>query len=153
MPVLKPRKEYLKQLKEFNNEPVCRFCDIKKEYIIKSYKNWTLSFCEYPYWKYHTMLIPKSHAIRFHELKQEELIELPFIMEEVENLYKDKEIISEKSLYGTQLLFFWRSRYWEPEKKFVEHLHLHICPEFKNSWDPILDDEAYKIDIELLKNI
>lgn len=151
MKILKSREDYQKLSKEFNNYSNCRLCDLKKEHIIKKYKNWTWVFAEFPYYKYHTMIVPRSHTIRFYELKKEELLELESIVEDVENLYKEKGIISDKSLYGKELLIFWRSRYWAPEKKFVEHLHIHICPEHGHDWDSILDKNANEINMDIFK--
>lgn len=97
------------------------------------------------------MIVPKSHKIKFSDLTQAEILELPVIIKEIENQYKTQEIISEKSTYGKQLLMCWRSRYWASHKKFLEHLHLHIFPEFENAWDSIIDNKASNIDISLLK--
>ena len=151
MGILKSRHEYKKLSREEKHSKECRLCKIKKQHVIKSFKNWTWVFSEFPYYKYHTMLVPKSHILRFHQLNNDEILELLSIIKEIEFIYKKSGVIGKKSKYGTQLLIFWRSRYWAPDKKFVEHLHMHFCPEFGGAWDTILDDNAHEIDLKRIR--
>jgi galactose-1-phosphate uridylyltransferase len=151
MKILKSRKEYKSKFKNFNTSSKCVFCSFKNKLIIKNYKNWTWVFAEFPYFKYHTMLVPKSHAIGFTNLTGAEILELSLTIKEIENKYKDKKIIGIKSLYGTHLNMSWRTRWWDSDKKFLEHFHLHVWPEFEGGFESILDDKAWDIDINLLK--
>jgi len=151
MSILKSREEYKSKFMELNNSPVCIFCNPKEEFIIRVYENWTWVFVEFPYFKFHTMLLPKSHALRFSDLTEKELLELAEVLREVEQRYQNREIIGAQSSYGTMLHMSWLSRYGNSNKKFVEHFHLHIWPDVEGSWESILDDKAWDVDIDLLK--
>ena len=140
-------RKYISKLPESN----CPFCEIEEDsgLFIKKYRNWSWIFANFPYWKYHTMLVPDRHIKHFHQLNTIELKELSDIFEEVQNIYEEN-IFTKDFPFGTQLLMFWRQRFSSKSKR-VGHLHLHISPEFENAWDSILDRDASHIDPNLLK--
>lgn len=143
---IRSRATYKEEMDQLNKkDDACVFCVSNPELQISEYTYWTWAFADLPYWKYHTLLIPKRHILRFHELSAEESLELGTITQEIEQKYRDTKILGEQSRFGVQLLSFWRSRYWT-SKKNTQHLHLHFTPEFEGAWNSILDPEAHTID-------
>lgn len=107
----------------------------------------------FPYRKFHTMLIPKRHIAKFEELEASEILEMHEIFKEIESYYLKSRIVGDNSLYGDQLFFFWRSRAVVIGKESVNHLHIHLCPKFEFEQGIVLQDDAWNINIEVLKDV
>ncbi|MEA2701835.1 MAG: hypothetical protein QOE22_544 [Candidatus Parcubacteria bacterium] len=149
MSTLRPHSEYGEALKALKGQ--CAFCLPQEPFVIKDYLHWSWIFNKYPYWKYNTMLILKRHITSFSELSNQELQELRYAEGDIEARYIRSGIVGPESSFGTELLMFWRRRVDSPIKKSVEHLHLHIAPEFEGAWSSILHQDAWDIDMNLLK--
>ncbi len=75
------RTEYIDFIKT-NTNSTCQFCDIKYQILLKEYKAfyWLVSIS--PYFKYHTILVPKRHFENYGEMNEIE-------MNELRNIYND----------------------------------------------------------------
>lgn len=119
---------------------------------IKKYGQWVLVYAQFPYRKYHTLLIPKRHVTHFSELDTKELTEFASITEDVEKMYRESGVIGDTSIYGEHLFTSWRARSkGEVEKKSVSHLHVHFFPEMDKDSNIALDDMAWDINPTLLR--
>ncbi len=147
-PEIKSRKDYLKKLNYLNKEKICGFCNIKKEFIIKEFKNWIWVFSEFPYWKYNTIIISKKHKTNFSELTSREVSELKDIFVFAENSYKKADIVKDDSTWGMDIL--WRQRAKTNGYETRSHIHIHLCPQPEGRFNPILDNKSHKIKPELL---
>lgn len=149
MSLLGSHDEYVKRLEELEGK--CAFCSPQEGLVIREYIYWTWEYCKYPYWKYHTLLMPKRHMTGLSELTKSELVELQTVIGKVEMAFIRSGIVSENSTFGTQLLMFWRKRFDESYKKPVAHLHLHVAPERKGHMDLMFSKDATDIDMDLLR--
>jgi diadenosine tetraphosphate (Ap4A) HIT family hydrolase len=148
----KPRSEYASHLKSLNGK--CAFCRTDDELGIQNFDHWDWKFAAFPYRKLHTLIIPRRHVDDFSELHTHELTELTIVLKRIEQIYRNKGVISETSPYGDQLFISWRQRS-ESEglaKKSVAHFHIHLFPRKNNSVDMTIDPEATEFDISLLKS-
>lgn len=153
------RKEYYLCLKEIESLPFdyCSLCHEDESLILKEFKYWNLVFCKAPYWKYHLLLVPKRHFKEFTDMNSQELEEfnktIKYTLETLQSAnlkYDDGEPVE-------MFLFFWRvrDRNYDPvgKVKKTDHFHLHIVPEKEHMWEPILDKEAWDIDMDCLRGI
>jgi len=145
-----PRSAYSKRSAELNG--TCAFCgEIQKELLLESFLYWTWQFSLFPYYRQHTLLIPKRHCIKFEDLTDEEVVELKTIMKEVEKRYRESGIVDKDLPERNQLFIGWRSRAEVASRPEVAHLHLHIYPDFEGSEEGNLDPEAHLEDINKLR--
>ena len=62
------REEYEKWYKKIPaNE--CTFCNWQKyQIVLKEFDNWIWIACNAPYWRYHTMILPKRHFVKYSDM-------------------------------------------------------------------------------------
>lgn len=145
-----PRSEYSKRSAELNG--ACAFCGEAPEgLLLDNFSHWIWQYSLFPYYRQHTLLIPKRHCIKFEDLTDEEVIELKTIMKEVEKRYRESGIIHKDLPKRNHLFIGWRSRAEAASKPEVAHLHLHIHPDFEGSAEEIIDPDAYLEDINRLR--
>lgn len=124
----------------------CPFCEWKKyQYVLYEGKYWLWIACRAPYWKYHTMMIPKRHFVELNQLtvvEMGELIEVYSIA--IEKFRKQKVVIDDEIV--DRLLFFWRLRDNPHEDKSdtnrMTHFHMHLTPDKAGLLDPVLDSSS-----------
>lgn len=148
------RKHYEKWLREMPSD-YCPFCDWENNQILLyQTNNWLWIANRAPYWKYHTMLVTKNHYVEFDELEPGLLIELQIIykkaIQKYRELYKDNVIDIHQ-----RYLLFWRLRdnQLDLKSKIIKpnHFHLHLVPDKEHLFDKILDKDAEKTDISILR--
>ncbi len=143
------RKQYLDYLKE-NPDTTCQFCDYNsRQIVLKETKSWVWIANLAPYWKWHTMFIPKSHIEKIEELKLEEFEELSELKNYAEKTYKEKiNPLLEDLIY--MFFYFWREREdgFDPHSNIKKptHLHLHMVPERDGLMNKIVDPDASDFD-------
>lgn len=143
---LRGRDEYERLIRERQAQKIddCPFCHYKNMLrVLYSGKYWVWGVNGFPYWPYHTLLIPKDHVVtpmEFSPVQLGEFIEIVRIAtRKLCATMIDFESVS-------KILYFWRYRFKGNEKdlssKHREHFHLHIVPERDRLFDPILDNYA-----------
>jgi diadenosine tetraphosphate (Ap4A) HIT family hydrolase len=149
------RDEYYKLLR--GTPPnVCLFCRWHdKQIVLAESKYWVWMANLAPYWKFHTMFIPKRHIEDIDLVNEEEFIDLKGIKSIAVEQYKKAKIISPSNTEADLFLYFWKVRNdgFDSANKVTKstHLHIHMVPDNDNSWIPILDPSAIEYEIELLK--
>jgi diadenosine tetraphosphate (Ap4A) HIT family hydrolase len=136
-------------------EKECSFCGLDQDNLtVKKFEYFVWLYSAFSYRKYHTILIPIRHIVRFSELNEQELAELGRVSFFVEERYKERGIVSGDSNFGDQLLttFRMRTTLETEDKKRVQHLHIHFYPKHHKDPDILnLDEQAHLIDISVLK--
>jgi diadenosine tetraphosphate (Ap4A) HIT family hydrolase len=124
----------------------CPFCKWKKyQYVLYEGKHWIWIACRAPYWKYHTMFVPKRHFEEMNELTVVEMGELMDIYSiAVEKFRTLKLDLVHREI--SKFMFFWRLRDdpFEARNKSIRmvHFHMHLTPDREGLLDPILQKEA-----------
>ncbi len=150
------RQAYEDFLKKIPDE-VCSFCRWKEyQILLKEYAHWIWIANISPYWIYHTMLVPKRHFIKLSEMNIVETIEYVECVEDVLNIYQKARL---KRVDGTSIekyVYFWRYRAntFDPISKNnrPNHFHLHFAPDKDHLWDPVIEKNAHKYNLNLIKN-
>ena len=58
----------------------CPFCDIyNKQIVLKETKGWQLIANIAPYWKYHTIIVPRRHIVDLPDITSNDHIEIIFL--------------------------------------------------------------------------
>jgi diadenosine tetraphosphate (Ap4A) HIT family hydrolase len=138
------RSEYYARRTELDPK-ICMLCS-GEQVVLQDMNNWTWVAALAPYWKFHTMLVPKRHISRIKELNVDEWHEFLMLQERIVEIYRDSGL---KFTDGTKLenvLIFWRHRYqlYNPKLKAnnVDHLHVHFACDREHFLDPISDEDA-----------
>ncbi len=145
------RKTYEKFLADLPKER-CPFCDYRKyQIVLREGKNWVWVAALAPYWRYHTMLIPKRHFRYFWDMKEAEIKELTKLTRVIIQFYREKKLHRRDKSLIKQYVFFWRLRdnLYDPISKNIryDHFHIHIAPDKDHSWEPIIDPKAHLWDV------
>lgn len=152
MQKLLTREEYDNVVSKFSKD-YCALCDKDfKQINVRKSADWKLILNMAPYWPHHLMLHPKRHIEKMSEITSEDFEQIKFLYEEAINLYKEKKITHKHNgkLVDQYILMF---RYRDTTQKElkgnkVNHLHIHISPTTEGAFDPILDKDASKIDVD-----
>jgi hypothetical protein len=148
------RSQYDKWLKKLDPH-VCTFCDPKKQIILKEFEFWYWVANLAPYWKYHTMIVPKRHFEKYSDMTMQEAGELVKVIDYGEKKIIDARIERDDGSLVKKVVYFWRFRLDRLDKVSgtvrPNHFHLHLAPDKDHLWDSILDDKATENDLELLK--
>jgi diadenosine tetraphosphate (Ap4A) HIT family hydrolase len=155
MAKLMTRKEYDTWYKTIP-ENACTFCDWQKyQIVLKEFEHWVWIANIAPYWKWHTMIIPKRHFEKYSDMTFMEAGELVSVID-----YGEKKLLSSNLLRSDgskveKVVYFWRFRFNRFDEKSgtirPAHFHIHLCPDKDHLWDPIIDEDAHLIDLEKLK--
>lgn len=126
-------------------EKECSFCAWEK-YQIRLHEgdHWVWIACRAPYWKYHTMLIPKEHRVQMSDLTVAEMGELFEMYSWAVDRFRTK--VNQ----DISLIFFRRFRDGSVVTPFgvkrPNHFHLHLTPDREGLFDPLLEQDATKWD-------
>ena len=150
------REQYYATRKTANKDGLCEFCN-KEQIILHETNYWLWIAGLAPYWKYHTMLLPKRHIVEIHEINNKEWGELKSLEKSIIRLYKSSEIINQKNnLPLENVLVFFRQRLnlHNPvlNSRNLDHLHIHFTFDLDHFLDPISHSDAHEWDIEIFKN-
>jgi len=150
------RKQYDKFMKTL---PVgyCTFCNWKDYQIVlhEGYQwIWIANFA--PYWKYHTMLVPKRHFEEFGEMTNSEAVEFKQLLKLAMDRYESKTLYGENGDEIKNYVYFWRRRGNHFDSisgtQRPSHFHVHFVPDKEHLWDPIVSNKAHEWNIkELVK--
>lgn len=156
-PALMSREEYNSWFGDIP-EDVCPFCQ-RDDYQITLGESlhWSWVMNRAPYWKWHTMFIPKRHVTEISHLSVQEMGELFTVYQvAVDTLQKLHSNLPDEEQSG-KFVFFWRFR-WDSSKdahhqKSPDHFHLHLSPDRSGLFDPSLDENAKEIEYFRLQNM
>lgn len=148
------RNEYATWLKSLA-PGACPFCEWwRYQIVLHEGAHWLWIACRAPYWRFHTMLVPKRH---FKELAEVAVVEIGELLGMYSSAMQKLKSIS-PTVSGEPIdryLMFWRLREsaWESktETRRMEHFHMHLVPDLPGRFDPILDPDAHTWDPSQLK--
>jgi len=146
------REEYDKKFIPNIPKDVCTFCEWDKyQLVLKEFDHWVWIANIAPYWRWHTMVIPKRHFVEFDEQSYKENGELLDVLAHVKRKMIDAKLQRSDGSEVKKIVHFWRFRAdrYDPISGTVrpDHFHLHITPDKDHLWDPILDADAHTCDI------
>ena len=117
----------------------CPFCESETQWILAANAHWYWSACLAPYWKFHTMIVPRRHIESPHEIDRDEE-------------FKDYLEINEIAASGYRSSGFRRTASYtrhredpfeiETNTPRLTHLHIHVFPDRAGLLDPVLDADA-----------
>ena len=137
------RKDYEKWFAEIPAD-ICTFCEWRKyQMVIKEGYEWVWIANIAPYWKRHTLLLPKRHFESYGDMSNGETIELRQILKFAMEKY-------EEAGYN-RFIHFWRKRPMDNKQKKVKHFHIHLCDDYDGLWDNIVDKKAVEWDVDIFK--
>jgi diadenosine tetraphosphate (Ap4A) HIT family hydrolase len=150
------RNEYYKNRQEVSNKENCALCD-NKQIVLGSSTSWTWIASSAPYWKYHTMIVPKRHIVEIFEINDKEWSELKQLEKLIVRKYKQiKALNPATNTPFENVLVFFRQRLnlHNPvlNAKNLDHLHLHFTFDKDHFLDPISDNDAHTWDIGVFNN-
>ncbi len=149
------RNEYEKWISSIP-DGICVFCHPQKykQIVLKEGKNWTWIVALAPYWKYHTIIIPRKHYTDIDEIPNLEFAEMISLFRYARNKFLNANFTYDDGTPIYQYLFFWRIR--DASKidlvhaKKPSHFHLHLTPDRDHLIDLIMDKQAYNFDVSKL---
>lgn len=133
----------------------CAFCDWQKnQLLLVEGRAWLWIASRAPYWRYHTMLIPKRHIVEFNELTVIEMGEFVEMYESAVATLRSADLHNPDGSPIKKYIFFWRLRD-DPVDHLSGnlrpgHLHVHVTPDRDHLFDPLLDEEAVRTDFSPL---
>lgn len=150
---LMSRNEYDEWVKTLDPS-VCTFCDLSQQIVLKEFDQWVWIANRAPYWKYHTMIIPRRHFEKYSEMSVMEAGELVRAVEYGEKRILDAKLLRDDGSLIEKVVYFWRYRMnkFDPKTGTMRpsHFHIHLCSDRDRLWDPIVDDEACVWDTRIL---
>ncbi|MCB9805715.1 HIT domain-containing protein [Candidatus Nomurabacteria bacterium] len=145
------RKEYEELVKSFS-DGYCPLCDLGKQIVLGESDYWVWIANLSPYWKFHTMLIPKRHISDFTDLKIEELEDLQIFYKRIIKHFLSLGIKQDSGSNVDQFVLMIRTRFDSVENGSTYykpvHLHLHLVPDKEGVDRFIIDPEAIEVDIQ-----
>lgn len=146
-----PRKEYEDYIKTFPKE-YCPFCDIQKQIVLDESKFWFWIANISPYWRYHTLFVPKKCIKTLDQVSADEFLDYQEfhkkILKHILNL--DLKHLDGKPIDQFITMIRERienipngSKYYKPN-----HLHIHFVPDREGVERFVLDKNAVDIDIK-----
>lgn len=144
------RKEYEEYVKNIPKD-VCQLCFIENQITLGESVYWYWIANISPYWKWHTMLVPKRHETDMDSLSQEEFLDYQNFHRRVVRHLRDLNLVHDDGKEIDQFITMVRSRfndvpngstYYKPD-----HLHIHIVPDKEGVERFVLDESAKDVDI------
>lgn len=136
---------------------LCTFCEWRRyQIVLRETDSWIWILNRAPYWRYHTMFVPKRHVEQMSELSVVEIGELFSMYESAVEVFRDFEHDISSDDFNGKFIFFWRFRgridgeYVDQRK--IDHFHLHLAPDKERMFDPILVNGASNYDYVPLLN-
>jgi len=145
------RAEYEEMTKEILTGD-CRLCNLGNQMILGSSEYWFWVSALSPYWRYHTMFIPKKHIEDITELTTDEFSDLQNLYQKVKNHLLSLGLKHNDGKPMDQFILMIRVReenipngstYNKPK-----HLHIHFIPDREGVGRLNLDATAINVDIE-----
>jgi diadenosine tetraphosphate (Ap4A) HIT family hydrolase len=134
----------------------CAFCVIENQIVLGESKYWYWIASLSPYWKHHTMLIPKRHESSMSHLTQDELSDYFSYHKIISTHLINLNLVHDDGEVFNQILTMIRERTGKSndqskEHEKTDHLHIHIVPDKEGFERYVLDPLATDFDFERLK--
>jgi len=154
-PKLLSRLEYDRWYKKLPAN-VCTFCNLDKyQLILKEFEHWVWIANLAPYWKYHTMIVSKRHFEKYSDMTFVEAGELVSVIDYGEKKMLEAKLTRDDGGLIEKVVYFWRFRLNRFDRISgtvrPAHFHLHLTPDKDHLWDKVIDKDAHKWDINILK--
>jgi diadenosine tetraphosphate (Ap4A) HIT family hydrolase len=155
MDKLLSRPEYDKFMQDLPDGK-CTFCEWETyQIVLKEFDQWLWIANIAPYWKYHTMIMPKRHFEKYSDMTFMEAGELVKVIDYGEKKILDAKLLRDDGSLIEKVVYFWRHRFnrYDPISGTIRpsHFHLHLSPDKDRLWDSILDQSANSWDVNILK--
>ncbi|MDP3953266.1 MAG: HIT domain-containing protein [bacterium] len=145
------RKEY-EDLVANLPEGYCPFCKVENQIVLGDSEYWVWIAALSPYWRYHTLLVPRRHMLDISDISADEFKDLKKLYGEIVKHLLTLNLKHEDGKTLNQFIFMIRTR----EKEFQDdsayykpdHLHIHISPDREGVGRFNLDEFAIDVDIE-----
>lgn len=132
----------------------CHFCDLETQVVLGVSTHWIWIANLSPYWRYHTLLIPKIHKSKLNDTTQDELLDFMAFYPKIVRHLLDLNLKHKDGKPMDQFILMIRERYdnisgstyYKPD-----HLHIHLAPDKEGVERFVLDESAINIDIEKLR--
>jgi diadenosine tetraphosphate (Ap4A) HIT family hydrolase len=143
-------EEYVKKLPPGQ----CSLCSIDKQIPLGESTHWYWIANISPYWKWHTLLIPKEHVVDMDDLTREQFEDYQQFHRRIQKHLLGLNLIHEDGKPVDQFITMIRTRfddatngstYWKPN-----HLHVHIVPDKEGVGRFVIDDSAVDVDVSKL---
>lgn len=148
---LLPRDVYEEFVKELPPDR-CPLCDANRQIVLGTSTHWLWIAGLSPYWRYHTMFIPKKHIEDITELNADEFSELQTFYSRTKKHLLSLELKHADGKVMDQFMLLIRKREDNVEDGSTypkpRHLHIHFIPDHEGVDRFILDETAIDIDIE-----
>jgi diadenosine tetraphosphate (Ap4A) HIT family hydrolase len=146
------RSEYegwLEWLKENSIDP---FKDWRNhQAILKEGQYWLWVANKAPYWRFHTLFVPKRYFKEWGDMTVQEMAELMLMLKNAINKMRTAKLERADGTLIEKYVFFWRLRdnTFDPisGNDRPTHFHLHLAPDRDHLWDSTLEEDAHKVDI------
>jgi diadenosine tetraphosphate (Ap4A) HIT family hydrolase len=133
------RDEYEDWLRRYP-ENFCPLCQWRIfQYVLFEGQYWLWIAAKSPYWKYHTIFIPKEHIRSLDQITVPAMGELIEIYKRAVEMIR-AEMPKMEAEGASDLLFFWRLRSGESAR--IEHFHMHLTPDPQKRLESIFDPKA-----------
>lgn len=148
------RVQYDEFVKQIPNG-VCTFCEWEKyQVVLKEFEHWVWIANLAPYWRYHTLIMPKRHFVKYGDMTFKEAGELTTVIDYGEKKMLDAKLTNGNGMIYEKIVYFWRYRFnnYDHVSKTLRpsHMHLHLTFDQDRLWDPVIDEEASKVDMSKL---
>lgn len=155
-PPLLSRDEYYDRLRS-GGFSECDFCvGESKQIVLNTGTHWLWVASIAPYWRYHTMFVPRRHVADIEELTQEELDELITMKKLALARYAEANITWTDGTPINTFTYMWRVRDGGADLNFkvtkTVHLHVHMWPEVDGFQAFQVDPQAVNWDPNILRS-
>jgi diadenosine tetraphosphate (Ap4A) HIT family hydrolase len=131
----------------------CPICHPSEQILLGKTKHFFWFANISPYWKYHTMIVPKRHVDYFSRLTNEELIDFQKFLKKITKHLLSLELTYDDGTAMTQFLTMFRESADKSKVGYykMDHLHIHLVPEKRGVDRFKIDPEAIHIEIEKIR--
>lgn len=143
------------EIRKNTPEGSCNLCD-GQQIVLGESTHWVWVAALAPYWKHHTMLIPRRHITEVSQLTSHEWQDFCEQERKVVNIYKSFVKVDASGQDLNNVLIFWRHRndMINPilNMNELDHLHIHFTYDRNHFLDPISDQDAASWDTHEFQN-
>jgi len=131
----------------------CPLCKVNEQIYLGESEHWVWIANISPYWKYHTMLIPKKHVHYLSELNKDELYDFQQFLKLVSKHLLKLGLKYDNGKKINQFLTMFRESCDNDDPSYykTDHLHIHMVPDERGVNRFKIDPEAINIDIKKIR--
>ncbi len=134
-------------------EDHCPICHVNEQILLGETEHFIWIANISPYWKYHTMIVPKRHIDYFSKLNHEEIFDFQKFLKQITKHLLSLGLTYDDGSPLTQFLTMFRESADKNKSGYykMDHLHIHLVPEKRGVDRFKLDPEAIHIDMQKLQ--